>query len=172
MLNKFFSRFEDQQGSKADPESAAKRQKNVSLWVAGIFTIIGLAFFLYDLYTVFIIQKGRFDVSDSVLMPVTALMFLVAVASIFLIQRNRFSLGTGLLFYFFVLVPPILTVLLLQGVVTIAVLYVVLLASILIFWVLPSKSRGWEVLAAVAVIVVCVSDRILESQFPYPNRSG
>jgi len=132
------------------------RQKRIGSWVASIFALLGLLFFLYDVNTVFILQKGRFDLSDAVLMPVAALMFLVAAASLLLIQRRHFSLGHGLLFYFYVLVPPAIAVLLLQGIALVAILYVALLSSILISWVLPPASRRREILATVAVIVLCM----------------
>jgi hypothetical protein len=64
------------------------RQKRAGIWVAGIFSLLGLSFFIYDVYTVFVSQNGRFDFSDKVLMPLTATMFLAAVASLWLIWRN------------------------------------------------------------------------------------
>ena len=72
------------------PGDAARRKQQNGLWVAGIFALLGLVFFIYDFYTVFIDQKGRFDLSDKVLMPVSASMLLVAVASFFLIRREFF----------------------------------------------------------------------------------
>lgn len=133
------------------------RQKQVGMWVAGIFTILGLAFFIYDVYTVFILQQGRFDLSDQVLMPISATMFLVAAASLLLIRRNRFSLGAGLLFYFFVLVPPVIAVLVLQGMASIAILYIVLMASIMIAGVLPAASRRWATVAAVVAALLTLA---------------
>ena len=70
-------------------KTAEEMRKRMGMWVAGIFTILGLAFFIYDVYTVFILQSGRFDLSDQVLMPVAATMFLVAAASWALIRRIR-----------------------------------------------------------------------------------
>ena len=142
---------------QASTNAVKDRQKQVGTWVAGIFVVLGLAFFIYDLYTVVFDQKGRFDLSDKVLMPVAAVMFLVAAASLFLIRRNHFFLGVGLLFYFYVLVPPVIAVLLLQGIATIAVLYIVLMASILIGWVLPITSRRRAIVAAVVVIALCLA---------------
>ncbi len=156
MINNFIRSFAPVNLLAEDPATTAKRKKQTSMWVAGIFALLGLVFFLYDVYIVFIDQKGRFDLSDKVLMPVSALMLLVAVAGVFLIQRNRFSLGAGLLFYYFVLVPPVLAVLLLQGIIIMAVVYILLLAIILIIWVLPSASRVREIIAASLAVIVCL----------------
>ena len=156
MFNNFLRSFAPINLLAEDPAITAKRKKQTSMWIAGIFALLGLVFFLYDVYIVFIDQKGRFDLSDKVLMPVSALMLLVAVASVLLIQRNRFSLGAGLLFYYFVLVPPVLAVLLLQGIIIMAVVYILLLAIILIIWVLPAASRVREIIAAGLAVIVCL----------------
>src|SRR5271157_1921134 len=145
--------------SRVNPEKpivTENRPKLIGQWAGAIFALLALVFFIYDVKTVFIDQQGRFDLSDKVLMPVAALMFLVSVVSMLLVRRNRFSLGAGLLFYFYVLLPPIIAVLLLQGIVTIGVVYIVLLAGILISWVLPSSSRGREITAAVFAVMVCL----------------
>jgi len=147
---------------QASTNAVKDRQKQVGTWVAGIFVVLGLAFFIYDLYTVVFDQKGRFDLSDKVLMPVAAVMFLVAAASLFLIRRNHFFLGVGLLFYFYVLVPPVIAVLLLQGIATIAVLYIVLMASIQT----TGNRRGCGCYRVVS------GNRVLESRVSYRNRFG
>ena len=157
MFKNLFSFFAKTSTTPEDPANAALRKKQTGIWVAGIFTLLGLVFFLYDVYTVFIDQKGRFDLSDKVLMPVSAVMLLVAIASLFLIRRNRLSLGAGLLFYYFVLVPPVVAVLLLQGIVTIAVVYIILLASVLIGGVLPTVSWRREIVAAAIAAILCIA---------------
>ena len=157
MLKNIFSFPQNTIDNPADSGDAAKRKQTTAVWVAAIFALLGLVFFLYDVKTVFIDQKGRFDLSDKVLMPVAALMLLVAIACLFLIRRNRFILGTGLLFYYFVLVPPVIAVLLLQGIVTVGIVYIILLATILIVWVLPAASRRREIIAAVLAVMVCLA---------------
>ncbi|MGB8213816.1 MAG: GAF domain-containing protein [Anaerolineales bacterium] len=154
MLKNSSSLPEDKNGMQAAPADTASRQKNIALWTAGIFILLGVAFFIYDVIIVFINQNGRFDLSDKVLMPVTVLMFLVAGASLLLIQRNRFSLATGLLYYYDVLIPPIVAILLLTGILAIVIVYIVLLASVLIIWVLPAASRRSAIVAAVLAVAV------------------
>ena len=132
-------------------------QKNISLITAGIFTFLGVAFFIYDIYTVIALQQGRFDLSDKVLMPVSVLMFLVAIASFFLIRRDRHSLGTRLLFYSFVVVPPIIAILLLQDVFTTVLLYIIALGIIMIAWVLPRSFRRTAALSAAVAIILCIA---------------
>ncbi|HUH96669.1 MAG TPA: GAF domain-containing protein [Anaerolineales bacterium] len=138
------------------PRAPETRSKSIGGWTAGLFALLGLAFFLFDIKTVFIDQGGRFDLSDRVLMPVSALMFLVALLSLLLMRRNRFSLGGSLLFYFYVLVPPIVAVLLLQGIVVIAVVYIALLGGILIGWVLPASSRMRQIAITAFAVAVCL----------------
>ena len=151
--------------SKQGSTPVEKGQRNISLITAGIFIVLGLTFFIYDLYTVFQMQNGRFDLSDKVLMPVSALMFLVAIASFLLIQRNRHGLGTYLLFYSFVVVPPIIAILLLQGVITTVLLYIVALATIMIAWVLPRSFRRTATLSAVIAVVLCIAIELWNPSF-------
>ena len=74
-----------------------ERQKNISLITAGIFILLGLTFFIYEIYSIIGPQKGHFDFSDPILLPMGALMFLVAIASLLLISArsscpwNRFA---------------------------------------------------------------------------------
>ena len=63
-----------------------ERQKNISLITAGIFTLLGLTFFIYEIYSIIGPQKGHFDFSESKsCCQWWRLMFLVAIASLLLI---------------------------------------------------------------------------------------
>jgi putative methionine-R-sulfoxide reductase with GAF domain len=132
-------------------------QKNISLTTAGIFILLGLTFFIYEIYNIIGPQEGHFDFSDPILLPMGALMFLVAVASFLLILRDRHGLGTRLLFYSFVVVPPIIAILLLQGIFTTVVLYIIALGAIMIPWVLPRSFRRTAALSAAIAIILCIA---------------
>ena len=53
-------------------------QRTLGLWVSGVFSALSLTFLIYSVYIVVIQQKGRFDLSDMVMMPVTALMVIAS----------------------------------------------------------------------------------------------
>ncbi|HTP00595.1 MAG TPA: hypothetical protein VMJ64_04420, partial [Anaerolineales bacterium] len=154
MFKSLIESFKGKQLQSA-PEDVQQRHKAIALVTAGIFTLTGLTFFLYDVYMVTQVQQGRFDLADMVLMPVSAMMLVMAVVSLMLIWRGRISLGTELLFYFFVLVPPICAVLAITNIAGVAVSYLVILGSAMVLWVLPETSRRralWSAVAALGLI--------------------
>jgi putative methionine-R-sulfoxide reductase with GAF domain len=146
-------------------KSVENRQKQIGTWVAGIFTVLGLAFLVYGLWNVFTQQAGQFDISDIVLIPVAVTMVLDAIASLFLIRRGRHALGSALLFYYFALVPPILAVLMLQGIASIAILYIALLAGALIISVLPRSARRAAIISAAIAMLVSLVIEVLNPAF-------
>jgi putative methionine-R-sulfoxide reductase with GAF domain len=144
------------------------RKKQIGLWTGGIFIVLSLAFFGYSTYIVFIAQKGRFDLSDKLLMPVTVMMVLASILSLTLIWRDRMGLGAGLLFFMVNLLPPFLAVLILKNVALVAILFVVVLAIFLIGWVFPTPSRRWGIIAAGVTIILIVGIELWNPSF----RSG
>ena len=58
------------------PTLIEERQKTAGLWAAGIFAFLGLAFLIFSLYNILLLQKGKADFSDTILTPVTILMVL------------------------------------------------------------------------------------------------
>jgi len=134
-----------------------ERQRLIALWAAGVFAATGLIFFGYSIYHIAALQQGRMDLSDKVLMPMTAMMFLASIISYGLIRRGRHALGTGLLFFMGALVLPVTTVLVLKGMIYIAILYIVSLATIMIGLVLPNNTRRTALVAASAAVLLCIS---------------
>ena len=134
-----------------------ERQKNISLTTAGIFILLGLAFLIYEIYSIIVPQKGHFDLSDPILLPMGVLMVLVAIASFLLIRRDHHALGTGLLFYSFVIVPPIVVILLVQGVAMTVFLYIVALGAIMTAWFMPKASRPSAILSIAIAIILSVA---------------
>ncbi|MBI5352767.1 MAG: GAF domain-containing protein [Chloroflexi bacterium] len=131
-------------------------QNQIALWAAGVFAAMGVVLFGYSIYNVVVFQQGRFDLSDQILMPITAMMVIVSIISYGLIQRGRHALGTWLLFLMGTLVPPIMAVLLLKGLIYIAIVYIVSLAMIMIRLVLPNNGRRTAMVAASVVILLMI----------------
>ena len=145
-----------------------KGQKTIGSWVAGIFAVLGLAFFIWGMWNAFANQAGRFDPSDIILIPVAATMVLAAIASLFLIRRGRHALGSSVLFYYLTLVPPIGLVLLLKGLASVTILYIVLLSTLLIFGVLPRNSRRTAIISAAIAVLLNLAIELWDPAF----RSG
>jgi hypothetical protein len=132
-----------------------EKQKLIGLWAARIFTIIGLAFFSYSAYTLFFIQQGQAAIEDTVLLPITILMFVVSAISFFLIRGHRFILGIWLLVSANLIIPSILGVLVLRNIHPVVIIYLITLTTLLAFLVFPRASR-WQVLTAAAVTILTI----------------
>jgi len=133
------------------------RQKRRASWAAGIFTVLGLAFLGLSIYAVFVLQKGRFDLSDQILMPITGLMFLVSLGAYILIRRDRIDLGAWLIFGAS-LFPPLFAALVLDNFGSISIIFIIALTPILIFQVLPISARrlGGVVAGATGVVIILI----------------
>jgi putative methionine-R-sulfoxide reductase with GAF domain/HAMP domain-containing protein len=140
---------------KLNSSGLDERQKQIGLWAAGIFTIIGLAFFGYSAYTLFFAQQGQAGIEDKVLLPVTILMFVVSVISFFLIRRDRFIPGIWLLILANLIIPTILGVLVLRNIYPIVITYLITLITLLVFLVFPRASR-WQALVAAALTILSI----------------
>lgn len=136
-----------------------------AFWVAIVFSVIGLVFFVYSIFVVVAQQQGRFDLSDKILMPVSAMMFVVSLISVGLFRRGRHALGSGLLFFAVTLIPPIVLVLLLRGLVSISILYIVLMSWTLIGGVLPRSTRRYTITASLIAILLCLGIDFWDPEF-------
>jgi len=143
--------------TEANLKSSRKYEKPVviALWVAGIFTFVGLAFLGFSLYALFGVQGGQANLSDYVLLPVTILMFIASLVGFFLIRRGRFMAGVWLLVIFDLVIPPVFATLLIESVYQVAIAYVGVLTIILVFVVFPPAIR-WHALPVAAVAVLAI----------------
>ena len=123
-----------------------ERQKSIGLWVAGIFAAISLALLVFSYYMVYVVGKGQPDLSDKTLEPVAGLMLIASLISFYLIRGNRLVLGTWIMFSI-VIIPPVIAVLVLKDIFTVMILYIAIMASILVAWVLPKTSRRLAIIA-------------------------
>lgn len=148
------------------------RQKQTSLIAAGIFTALGFAFFLFLIYNVFVDQKGVFDPSDKFFFPMTIMMFVISLVSFRLIQKDRHTLGTGLLFFVVVLIPPAVLVLLLQGVLPVGLLYLVMMALLMILQVLPNATKRLATISAIVLLLALIGIEIWNPAFRITTNTG
>jgi putative methionine-R-sulfoxide reductase with GAF domain len=170
MFRDLLNRF---RGNTTDTSVADQtRRKTTASITAGVFALVGLAFFLYDIYIVFLVQQGYFDLSDQLLMPVSAMMLVVAVTSLVLIRRDRVTVATELLFYFFVLVPPVVAVLTLKSIAGVAVAYMVILGGVMVLWVLSPASRPRALWSGAAALVLVLAIELLNPGFRVPTAMG
>ncbi len=146
------------------PDAPTARQVQLALWTAGIFTFLGVVFFIFSVYNVFILQKGHFDASDYLLTPVTILMVAAGIVGFFLIRRGRLVGGLWII-YGLAVVPPILAVLVLGNVFALALAYIVILASVLITWVFPKSERRKAIIATVVAVMVTIGIELLNPAF-------
>jgi GAF domain-containing protein/HAMP domain-containing protein len=144
-------------------ETEAK-QKQVGLWSAGIFAFLGLAFLIFWLFNVLLLQKGFTDISDMTLLPVTILMFFGGLGGFLLIRRNRLIMGLWLV-YLIVLIPPVMAVLVLGNIYFISVAYIAVFASISIAWVFPKTSRLAGIIAMAVALLTIVGIEIWNPSF-------
>lgn len=143
----------------------SKMQKQVGLWASGVFIALSLAFLIFSIYIVEIVQKGRFDLSDMVLVPTAAIMTIVSVSSFILIKRKRLALGANLIFYFVCLAPAIIATLLLDNFGIFASLYNIVLASIMIAWILPKEFRRFSIIATLVAILINIGIELWSPAF-------
>lgn len=160
------------EGQHKTMATAEERHNQIGLWVARVFTAVGLVFFGYSLYIVYSAQQGRFDLSDKVLMPISAMMFVASIISYELLRRGRLALGAGLLFFMVILVPPVVAVLFLAAFGSISVLYIVLMASIMIGLVFPKSSRRLGIVAALTASLLSIIIEIWNPEFRVATDMG
>jgi len=147
------------------PVSNEDGRRSLALGAAGIFTAVGLAFLAYSIYTVTAVQQGRFDLSDKVLMPLSAAMLICNLFAYLLIRRDRHLLGVGILFFMGTILPPVMAVLMLKNFGTISISYLILLAFIMISLVMPKSTRLWTIIATVITILLIVGIEYLNPSF-------
>jgi signal transduction histidine kinase/HAMP domain-containing protein len=151
-------------GSASTAETVTGPQYQLALWSAGIFTLLGIVFFFFSVYNVFILQKGHFDPSDLLLTPVTILMVAGGLTGFILIRRGHLIPGLWLAFGVAV-VPPILAVLVLGNVFAVALVYTLTLAFVMITWVFPKSERRKAIVASAVAILIMLTIELWNPAF-------
>ncbi|MBI5352769.1 MAG: PAS domain S-box protein [Chloroflexi bacterium] len=145
--------------------NSEERQQQASTWASIIFIALGAAFLAFSLYVVFGKQQGRFDLSDKVLMPMAVIMLGAGIASYRLIQRGSQEFGSGLLFILGVLIPPLAAVFTLKGFGVTSIVYIVLMASIMIEFILPKHLRRAAIIASIITVLFCIGIELANPAF-------
>ena len=138
--------------------------KRNGLWAAIVFATLGVVFLVFWLFNVIFLQKGRADVSDWVLLPVTILMFIAGLGGYIQIRRNRLIPGLWSV-YLVVLIPPIMTALVIRNIIIITVAYLVVFALVSIVWVFPKAFRRAAIIAAAVSLLTILGIEIWNPSF-------
>ena len=139
-------------------------QKQRTAWAAGIVTALGLAFFAFAVYSVFIVQEGQFDASDKVTMPVAGLMFLIGLAGYMLAQRGQVTLSNWVVLGVS-LAPPIAASLVLAGIAPVSIAFIVVISLLLTNLVIPRESRRVAVIISAISVLVIIGIEIWNPDF-------
>ncbi len=141
-----------------------EKLKRTGLWFAAIMVLIGLGFFCFSVYQAFVNQEGIFDLSDKILMPVSAGMFVVSLVGYINIRKGRFVLGAHLL-QSTILLPAIAAILILKGIALVVTLYIIALSIFMIVWVFPRTSRRFAFALSLLTIIIVVAIEVWNPPF-------
>jgi len=131
-----------------------ERQKQIGLWVAGVYTVLSAVFAGIEIYGILTFQQGRFAAEDYALLPTLIAIFILCMLSYFLIRRGRYQVGVDLLFNI-TMIPPVIVSLLLNNFGVVTVSYVVVFATIMFALVLPKTSRRRAaIITALAILAI------------------
>ena len=137
-------------------KSTNEKQRQKSLWAAGIFSATSLVFFAILIYKVVVLLNWQFDISITILMPVVAFMLAGSIASFVFVWRDREMLGIttlfGLILLTFIILP-----LFIDGAGLVSGISVALLSLIIIAWVLPlSLMRRAAIFSMLVVAIIAI----------------
>ncbi|MBE0670319.1 MAG: GAF domain-containing protein [Anaerolineales bacterium] len=141
-----------------------ERQRQIGLWAAGIFAALSIVIAGISSYAVAVVQQGRFEFEDAVLVPATILFVVISLLSYSLIRRGRYQLGIELLFILMMALPGVATLVLDNFEVIVAV-YIATFAPIMFAWVLPKTAKRLAAFVIAFVILFIVSIEIWDPAF-------
>ena len=142
----------DMQNTK---NTISDRQRQVGAALAGIFMLVGLAFLAFISYVV-ILQEGKTDISDRLMLPLSIVMCAVNLIGLVFIRRGRHVAGTWMVYIISMIVFPVAATVVLQGVYFVTGLTLVLFSFIFVFEVFPRTERSRVIVTATAAIAVIV----------------
>ena len=119
----------------------SERQKQVGQVLAGIFAIVGLAFLVFISYVV-IVQSGKMDTSEILMLPLAAIMFIVDLIGFIRIRRGQHLTGVWPVYLVSIIVFPVAATLVLQNVYLITSLATLVFAFIFINTTFPTQSKS------------------------------
>ncbi|MBN1580595.1 MAG: GAF domain-containing protein [Anaerolineae bacterium] len=147
--------FKRQTEAPTREETLARR----ALWAAIITAGTGLTFVGAILYLIF--QTPAWQLFA--LLVLSCVVLLVGFVSIWQIRRGQVALGIWLLFGY--VVPPMVAALLVRAAGIPAAVFIILLVSLIVAWVVPAGSRRWPVVFSVAAAVMALALEWLNPAF-------
>lgn len=123
-------------------------QKQLTLWMAGIFTLVSLTFFGFSFYAMFILGEGETHVPDLGLLAYMFLMVLINLIGVRMIRGERMTPAAWMLFLANAVFLPIVTALSTETSYILVSVYLSVFSSLLISLVIPKTSRRKAILAA------------------------
>src|SRR5215211_5711390 len=145
--------------------SVEGRQKRVALRMAGIFTLVSLAFFGFSLYNLFITQKGQAGLSDKAFIPITMLMVIFSLIGFRLIRHARPALGGWVLFSTNAILPSALAVIFIANIPVLVGGYLVISSLLFINLVLPKVSRFTAIVATAGAALAILAIELWNPSF-------
>jgi hypothetical protein len=136
--------------------------------LAGILALAGLAFFAF-ISSVVIRQGGNMDISDRVMLPLSAIMFAVNLGGIVLIRRGRYEAGVWAVYVVSMLVFPIAATLVLRNVYLVSGLTVFVFSIFFVREVFPAASRARVTAAAALALLSILGIEIWNPSFRVPS---
>ena len=128
----------DSQGTR---QTITDRQRQLGALLGGILTLAGLAFLVFSLLVV-LRQGGDMDVSDRVMLPLSAVMVLENLTGFVLIRRGRHELGVWMVYLVSMVVFPIAATLVLRNVYLVTGLTVFLFNILFVREIFPASSKN------------------------------
>ena len=154
----------EQHNAKSNVVTDEERQRQRGLWTAGIFTAVSAAFMVISVYAVLVVQQGRFDLEDAILMPTTVILTIASLLSYFLMRQGRYQTGSELLFVA-MMVTPVTATLVLSNIILIGVSFTVIFVPVMINWVLPKTSRRFALVTIAIVILAFIGIEVWNPGF-------
>lgn len=145
--------------------STQGRRNQMTLWIAGMFTAISLAFFGFSLYTFFVIEGGHAHVVDVVLMASTFLMVIVNAIGFRLIRRDRLALAGWILFLADTIFLPIVIGLFTENTYLLNSGYLLIFSVLFISLILPRTSMTKAIIVAVVGIAILFAIELWNPSF-------
>ena len=140
------------------------RDRLVAPLVAGIFSALSLAVFIFEMYTVFVTQTGTFYPGDKIFIPFSLILLGVGLYSSFLIRRGHYELSSWLLFMM-VQLPSLALVIVLRDFTTVAGLFLLIASVFLIWLVFPKSSRGPAAMVLTLSVIIVIGIELWNPAF-------
>ncbi len=149
---------------RGTPATAENRQQRIGLWAAGLFTLLSGIFAGIEFYSVLFVQQGRFEFTDTVLMPLMVVVIVGSLLSYLLIRGGRYKGGSELLFII-VMTLPVVVMLVINNFLTLGILYTVVFAPLMFIWVLPKTARRHGIVILLLMILAMIGIEIWNPGF-------